>query len=67
MVEMTGVIMALKKKGLVFDDEISQAISDARSASVKTNSVQSTETGKDEDSSGHGRPGILRTKSTNPN
>ena len=48
MVEMAGVIMALKRKGLIFDDEIAAAVTDARKGISKEVRVQPKETGTDE-------------------
>jgi len=48
--ELLGVIMALKKKGMVFDDEIAQALTNAGTKNPNTNSVQSPDTGTNENS-----------------
>jgi hypothetical protein len=50
LIEMTGIVMVLKKKGLVFDDEIAQAITDSRKKYIEKDCVQPKEAGENEDS-----------------
>ena len=52
MMEMVGVIQVLKKKGMVFDDEIAEAVTDTRKASAARLRVQPENTRPDEDSGG---------------
>jgi len=64
MKEMLGVILVLKKKGLVFDDEIAQALTDAHKAATQKDSVRPQETGSNEDNSGNGGHNVLREEGT---
>lgn len=52
--EMVGIILVLKQKGMVFDDEIAQAIIDASKANSKKVSIQPEGAGDNEINIGHG-------------
>ena len=67
MRELTGVILTLKKKGLVSDDDITTAVTNARPKNSEGSSIQSQNSREDEDSSGCGESGLLRDKSTDSN
>jgi len=64
MREFHGIILAMKAKGLVSDDDISQALINARPKAAEGSGVQSEEAGEDADSSGRGERGVLRNEST---
>jgi len=64
MREITGVILAMKAKGLVSNDDISQALINARPKAAEGSGVQSEEAGENANSSGRGERGVLRNEST---